>query len=88
VVVLGEGTFHQIHGGVMTNANPQDKRTRRELFEQEYRSIRGEPFERLRPDAFYLGAIPRQALDGLAYSADYAKPKRKSGPEAAQGDRT
>lgn len=39
VMLLGEGTFHQIHGGVATNVTP-DKHPMKE-FQEEYKSIYG-----------------------------------------------
>lgn len=42
VQVLGEGVFHQIHGGVATNV-PMDRHPMK-LFREEYREITGEDF--------------------------------------------
>lgn len=41
VMILGEGTFHQVHGGVATNAPPRKHWTE---FDSEYRAIRGKNF--------------------------------------------
>ena len=60
VMLLGEGTFHQIHGGVATNA----ERDRWEEFHDEYVSIRGHGFER--PDR------PFTSLDPVAASPIHA----------------
>jgi len=56
VVLLGEGTFHQIHGGVASNAllakHPSDS------FHEEYVRLRGKTYTppKLRPH--YLGRLP------------------------------
>jgi hypothetical protein len=58
--LLGEATFHQLHGGVATNVplpqHPWDS------FAAEYEAIRGQPYE---PPAgrgpVYLGTIPEEA---------------------------
>ena len=58
VVLLGEGTFHQVHGGVSANAEAG----RHLVFHEEYVRLRGKPF--VFPDRapIYLGAPPPQAL--------------------------
>lgn len=43
VILLGEATFHQVHGGVMTNQGSVEKF---EELDQEYLRIRGKKFER------------------------------------------
>lgn len=64
ILLLGEGTFHQVHGGVATNAE-QDPWSR---FEAEYRQIRGEPWQTPRVPTCYLGEVPAAALPKLAWS--------------------
>jgi hypothetical protein len=70
VVLLGEGTFHQFHGGVATNVpwehHPKD------AFNIEYTAVRGEAFGILEKDATYLGGIPPQALGFLQVSVTKA----------------
>jgi len=51
VAFLGEATFHQIHGGVATNASPAVYKD----FHDEYVRIRGEPFARPLRNPRYLG---------------------------------
>ena len=41
VVLLGEGTFHQLHGGVATNAAPRSLAGSLEQWEAQYKAIRG-----------------------------------------------
>lgn len=78
IVLLGEGTFHQIHGGVATNA----ERSRFEDFEQEYRQIRGGPYAAPVVAPLYLGRIPPVVLPKLAWSANQALALQ---PAAGQG---
>jgi len=70
VILLCEGTFHQFHGGVATNApavrNPV------EGFVDEYRRIRCEEYAVENTAATYLGSIPPQALGFLQSSATKA----------------
>ena len=66
VVLLGEGTFHQFHGGVATNV-PWEQHPK-DAFNIEYTAIRGEAFAILEKNATYLGNIPPQALRFLQVS--------------------
>lgn len=79
VVLLGEGTFHQIHGGVMTNAAAEEKSLRWRRFEQEYVVIRGRPFRPPDKQPVFLGGMPPQALGSLAFSAKHALKKSAVG---------
>jgi hypothetical protein len=66
VVLLGEGTFHQFHGGVATNT-PRATRPVRPFFE-EYVSLRGEPFLGPTQVPTLLGGMPAGGLRWLADS--------------------
>lgn len=68
VTLLGEGTFHQIHGGIATNAphSPWD------VFHAEYMEIRGHAFQTPTYRSLYLGAIPANALWSIGSSAQSA----------------
>ena len=65
VTLLGEGTFHQIHGGVATNAteNPWD------AFHAEYKEIRGHAFQNPTYQSIYLGSVPVNTLASIENSA-------------------
>jgi hypothetical protein len=54
-MLLGEATFHQIHGGIATdNFNPSCA-----LFHEEYARLRGHAYTRpTRPPVFF-GALPQ-----------------------------
>lgn len=59
-VLLGEGTFHQIHGGVATNSQPGEHPA--SAFMEEYRRIRNKTFKlRSGDNPIYFGKIPREA---------------------------
>lgn len=64
VVLLGEGTFHQVHGGVATNADPHNHPW--ESFADEWQRIHNKPFESLKsPTAdriHYLGMLDQYSL--------------------------
>ena len=59
-MLLGEATFHQVHGGVATNAVDGSSV---DLFREEYRSIRGRDFVMPKVDPIFFGRLP-QALHG------------------------
>lgn len=64
IMLIGEGTFHQVHGGVATNSlAPPHKR-----WSEEYLAIRGETFSAPRTDALYFGRA--SSLDLIARSVD------------------
>jgi glycosyltransferase involved in cell wall biosynthesis len=64
VILLGEGTFHQLHGGIATNANPQSFGEVFSPWNAQYEAIRGRPWSTPRPTnpPTYLGTLPRPAL--------------------------
>ncbi|BFM20156.1 glycosyltransferase family 2 protein [Gilvimarinus japonicus] len=68
LLVLGEGVFHQFHGGVATNV-PMKQHPRDE-FRAEYERICGKPHERSStPEPLYFGTMPSNALKFVARSS-------------------
>lgn len=70
VVLLGEGTFHQFHGGASTNI--VQGHADRKRFEQEYRDLKGGDYISPETSPTYLGAMPPQALPFVAASTSMA----------------
>jgi len=64
VILLGEGTFHQVHGGAATNARDQPWRE----FHAEYETLRGRPFRAPAVEPWYIGSPAPQALPSIARS--------------------
>lgn len=62
VVMPGEGTFHQIHGGISTNVTAEDLGRRWQQWEAQYRQIRGEPYHLPERQPILFGEIPTNAL--------------------------
>lgn len=63
VVLLGEGTFHQFHGGVTTGGVAREIRAQLiQDMEAQYQEIRGEPYVCPATSPVYLGELPRQVL--------------------------
>jgi hypothetical protein len=65
IVLLGEGTFHQVHGGVATNSLVSPWAT----FHEEYVRIRGHDFSPPRIEPLYLGRVRVPTLNSIATSA-------------------
>ncbi len=70
IVLLGEGTFHQIHGGVATNVPPDEQRRRFALWAEQYRRLHGEDYRPPEKAPVYLGQIPQSALPFVRDSAE------------------
>ncbi len=67
ITLLGEGTFHQFHGGAATNARPEVHPGK--MFQEEYRCLRGMAYVRPQRSALYLGTLPAQAAPFMQASA-------------------
>lgn len=59
IMLLGEATFHQFHGGVATNTPPAEFNFQR--MNEEYRDINGELWQEFKHSPVYFGEIPQQA---------------------------
>ena len=84
VVLLGEGTFHQFHGGVTTGG--EDREVRAVLIEEmkeQYERVRGEPYQSPQTKPVFLGELPVQALS-FVYSSAEPLLEERSNPSAAQ----
>lgn len=60
VMLLGEATFHQIHGGIASNAPPGKHPW--EQFHKEYIAIRGAPLETPRYEPICIGRVTQSAM--------------------------
>jgi hypothetical protein len=72
VVLLGEGTFHQMHGGAATSG-----RFDFEELQEDYTRLRGQRYRAPRKETSYFGRVPDAALDHLADSAAKAIERRR-----------
>lgn len=73
VVLPGEGSFHQLHGGVSTSIAQHENERRWLEWEGQYRRLTGHPFQHARKVPLLFGAVPPQALPFLAFSANRAQ---------------
>jgi hypothetical protein len=66
IMLLGEATFHQVHGGIATN----NLNAPQALFHDEYLRIRGRPYKRPTRRPLYFGSIPETTKPSLKLSVD------------------
>lgn len=64
IILLGEGTFHQLHGGIATNAD----QPMFPVFDEEYRRIRGQSYHPPDIDPLYVGRLRPEVMAKLAWS--------------------
>jgi hypothetical protein len=69
IMLLGEGTFHQVHGGVTERGGP----SRSSDFHDEYVRIRGKPYAFVQKEPIYVGRISRPSLPFLEQSVRWAR---------------
>ncbi|MFT5709796.1 MAG: hypothetical protein ACI8QT_000483 [Halioglobus sp.] len=70
VIIPGEGTFHQFHGGVTTGGEASDVRDAYiETCKEQYRELRGEDYSGPDTDPIYLGQLPEQCQKFLHFSS-------------------
>jgi hypothetical protein len=72
VVLLGEGTFHQLHGGVSTNTSEEAFAARYRAWGEQYLALRGEPYTVPQNSPRFLGHVPPSARTFLRFSAECA----------------
>lgn len=71
VVLPGEGTFHQFHGGVTTGGDEAEARDRFiEAIKNQYQEIRGQSFTSPQTNPVYLGEISDHALKFVHLSSE------------------
>ena len=68
IILLGEGTFHQVHGGIATNTPVAGLSALLEVFGAEYLRVRGRPLSPPLVEAVYVGRVRPQALASIARS--------------------
>jgi Glycosyl transferase family 2 len=72
VMLLGEGTFHQIHGGVMTSATEDESQRKLAAWTAQYAAIRNTPPRPPQKYSHYIGHVPPPALGSILASAEAA----------------
>lgn len=65
IQLLGEASFHQVHGGVSTNTTPERQREKWDSYLEQYRRVRGEPFEVSQKPLRFYGHMPNRHASQL-----------------------
>lgn len=60
VLLIGEGSFHQLHGGTTTNVSREEQAAKLKVYEEQYQKIRGKAFTVSEKNPFFLGHLPTQ----------------------------
>jgi hypothetical protein len=79
VVIAGEGTFHQIHGGAATS-----KRLSSEQMRADYEAICGRPYEPPRNEPLIVGHFPSTYMSYVAWSVERAEQRAARQSAAAE----
>lgn len=72
ITLLGEATFHQVHGGAITNQPATELPQRLQTYAEEYLRIRGAPFINPTRSALLLGYIQPESFPWLRKACDFA----------------
>lgn len=70
VILHGEGSFHQVHGGVTTNLKGQERQDAMRAHFAQYGSLRGAAYSPPGKRAVFLGAVPDAALKFIRHGAN------------------
>jgi glycosyltransferase involved in cell wall biosynthesis len=65
VQLLGEASFHQVHGGTSTNVSLADQKRQWQTYMAQYETIRGEPYEVSKKPLRFYGHIPHPRVREL-----------------------
>jgi len=72
VMLLGEGTFHQMHGGAMTGADEQQGQALWRQWAEQYERITGKAVAAPNKDMQFIGHVPRDLLELMLFSVQNA----------------
>lgn len=61
VMLIGEGSFHQLHGGTTTNVAPETQEELVESYKRQYGEIRGREMTGVTRELFFFGHMPTEA---------------------------
>jgi hypothetical protein len=71
VVLAGEGTFHQFHGGVTTGGEAREVRDQFiEAIRAQYAQIRGQEYQSPNTNPVFLGQLPDQVQEFIRLSSE------------------
>jgi hypothetical protein len=65
VQLLGEASFHQVHGGISTSASREGRQEQWARYTAQYQQIRGRPYHICRKPLEFVGHMPNKAARDL-----------------------
>jgi glycosyltransferase involved in cell wall biosynthesis len=82
VILIGEGTFHQAHGGVASGTPAANFQQTAEAWFKQYETLRGRPSPHPRLDVprSYIGVLPRPALARFVRMVVHPLPRHPEPP--------
>ncbi|MCB1919738.1 MAG: glycosyltransferase [Candidatus Competibacteraceae bacterium] len=86
LTLLSEATFHQIHGGVMTNQPATELPKRLQTYDEEHRLIRGTYFEKSSRIPVLFGPIRPEIIPWLHKSCDLIARTREPTPVPSKSE--
>ncbi len=78
VTIMGEGTFHQAHGGTTTNTTRSDRAAKVDRYRLQYEHIRGAPYAAPARAPLVMGHLHPAAVGAASFSADFTAALAKS----------
>lgn len=70
IILLGEGSFHQIHGGITTGLKGDEREEAMRAHFAQYGALRGEAYSPPAKRAVFLGAVPDSGLKFIRHGAN------------------
>ena len=58
IQIIGEGSFHQIHGGITTNSSGEERNAQLEKYRRQYSQVRGHDDVMSQASFIYMGHMP------------------------------
>lgn len=68
VQLMGEASFHQVHGGVSTSVTEEEQKRLWATYTAQYEQIRGRPYKVCQKPLEYIGHIPNKAAQTLMFT--------------------
>lgn len=72
VVLMGEGSFHQFHGGITTGTQGKDRVKSMDDHFNQYAALRGGPYKSPTKRPIYLGSLPDSAMKFMHHGTTQA----------------
>ena len=72
VILMGEGSFHQFHGGITTGTRGEERIKSMDDHFNQYAALRGEPYQSPTKRPIYLGSLPDSAMKFMHHGTTQA----------------